>query len=64
MLPERDFTDPVPEGSTKGARLDKEKFRDMLRRYYSKRGWTGDGRPTKKKLVELGLEQVANALYG
>lgn len=64
MLPERDFTDPVPEGSTKGARLDKEKFRDMLRRYYSKRGWTPDGRPTKEKLVELGLEEAANALYG
>jgi aldehyde:ferredoxin oxidoreductase len=39
MLPERDFTDPVPDRSTKGAKLDKKKFRDMLQRYCRKRGW-------------------------
>jgi aldehyde:ferredoxin oxidoreductase len=64
MLPERDFTDAVPEGSTKGAKLDKDKFRGMLRRYYEKRGWTPDGKPSKEKLVELGLSDAAKALYG
>jgi len=64
MLPERDFADAVPEGSTKGARLDKNSFRDMLERYYSKRGWTSDGMPSKAKLMELGLEEASSALYG
>jgi aldehyde:ferredoxin oxidoreductase len=35
-----------------------------LRRYYEKRGWTPDGKPSKEKLVELGLSDAAEALYG
>lgn len=64
MLPLRDFEDPVPEGSTKGTRLSKERFIEMLRTYYRKRGWDERGRPTKEKLIELGLEEAARKLYG
>ncbi|MCX8193343.1 MAG: aldehyde ferredoxin oxidoreductase family protein [Nitrososphaeria archaeon] len=64
MLPIRDFEDPVPEGSTKGAKLSRERFIEMLRSYYKKRGWDENGRPTKEKLVELGLLEAVKKLYG
>ncbi|MCS7136557.1 MAG: aldehyde ferredoxin oxidoreductase family protein [Nitrososphaerota archaeon] len=64
LLPERDFSDPVPEGRTKGAKLDKDKFIEMLKTYYAIRGWDEFGRPTYEKLMELGLEEVARRLYG
>jgi len=64
MLPARDFEDPVPEGSTKGVKLSREKFTEMLKTYYRKRGWDERGWPTKEKLIELGLEEAARKLYG
>ncbi len=36
----------------------------MLNEYYKLRGWDPDGKPTREKLVELGLEDVARVLYG
>ena len=63
-LPARDFEDPIPEGSTRGIRLDPEKFRELLRTYYRLRGWDEDGRPTREKLEALGLGEVAERLYG
>lgn len=63
MLPERVFEDPVPEGSTKGVRLSREKFTEMLRTYYKKRGWDENGRPTREKLIELGLDEAVSRLY-
>jgi len=62
-LPARVFEDPIPEGSTKGITLSREKFVDLLKTYYSLRGWDENGRPTREKLVELGLEEAANKLY-
>ncbi|MEM2017422.1 MAG: aldehyde ferredoxin oxidoreductase C-terminal domain-containing protein, partial [Nitrososphaerota archaeon] len=64
MLPARDFEDPVPEGSTKGAKLSREEFTKMLKTYYRKRGWDDRGWPAKEKLIELGLEEAAKRLYG
>lgn len=64
MLPERDFSDPVPDGYTRGAKLDKDKFVGMLKTYYAVRGWDEFGRPTSEKLMKLGLEDVARKLYG
>ena len=64
MPPERDFVDPVPNGKTKGMKLDKEKFTSMLQTYYSRRGWDKEGRPTREKLNELGLTQAAARIYG
>ncbi|MCD6420836.1 MAG: aldehyde ferredoxin oxidoreductase family protein [Thaumarchaeota archaeon] len=63
-LPARDFEDPIPEGNTRGIKLDPEKFRELLRTYYRLRGWNEDGRPTREKLEALGLGEVAERLYG
>jgi aldehyde:ferredoxin oxidoreductase len=52
---------PLDEGSTAGVEPDMEK---MLREYYRFRGWDWDtGRPTKAKLLELGLHQAAAEMY-
>ncbi len=64
MLPERVFSDGVPKGKTKGAKLDRTRFKEMLQIYYRKRGWDSDGRPKREKLFELGLEEAARSLYG
>jgi len=63
-LPARDFEDPVPEGETKGLKIDREKFMNLLRSYYRLRGWDERGWPTREKLLELGLEEAAEKLYG
>ena len=63
-LPARDFEDPIPEGNTSGVKLDPEKFRELLRMYYELRGWDRSGKPTREKLIALGLEDVARKLYG
>jgi aldehyde:ferredoxin oxidoreductase len=34
----------------------------MLDEYYEARGWGADGLQTRKKLLELGLEEVAREL--
>ncbi|MHB9099692.1 MAG: aldehyde ferredoxin oxidoreductase family protein [Syntrophales bacterium] len=51
-LPPRMLKDPMPAGPCKGevSKLDK-----MLPEYYSLRGWSKDGVPTKEKLAELGI---------
>lgn len=59
-LPERFLKEPMPEGPAKGhvTRLE-----SMLDEYYEKRGWSEDtGFPTKVKLTELGLKEVAEEL--
>ena len=44
-----------------GSRTEMEK---MLKSYYQFRGWDWKtGRPTKEKLLELGLNQVAAEMY-
>ncbi|MCX8204720.1 MAG: aldehyde ferredoxin oxidoreductase family protein [Candidatus Nezhaarchaeota archaeon] len=64
-LPERFFEDPIPEGPLKGAKLDRDKFQQMICKYYDVRGWDPEtGWPTLSKLRELGLSDVAEALYG
>jgi aldehyde:ferredoxin oxidoreductase len=51
----------LDEGSTAGVEPDLEK---MLQGYYQFRGWDWEtGRPTKAKLLELGLNQVAGEMY-
>ncbi len=54
-IPKRFLEDPMPEGPKKGEvlRLD-----EMLGEYYDLRGWV-EGKPTKAKLKELGLDQAA-----
>ncbi len=51
-----------PEKSD-GSTLDREAFVSILELYYRERGWNVDtGRPTRQKLAELGLEEVADVL--
>jgi aldehyde:ferredoxin oxidoreductase len=53
---------PVPNGPSKGEKIDPEKWEEMLDEYYKLRGWNQNGTPTKEKLQELGLEDVASSL--
>ncbi len=53
--------DALDEGTTAGVAPDMEV---MLREYYQYRGWDwATGKPTREKLVELGLNQVAEDFY-
>jgi len=59
-LPEICLT-PLDEGDTSGIQPDLE---TMLREYYAYRGWDWEtGKPTREKLMELGLDKVAGDLY-
>ena len=54
--------DPVPNGPHKGEKLDPKRWEEMLGDYYELRGWNQNGIPTKEKLNELGLGDVALSL--
>jgi len=58
-LPPRVLEDPIPTGPTKGAYIKPEELRMMIDDYYQARGWTADGLIPRSKLIELGLEDVA-----
>jgi aldehyde:ferredoxin oxidoreductase len=59
-LPDKFFEEPLKKGKYEGAVLDREKFEGMKDEYYDHRGWDkATGIPTREKLVELGLEDVA-----
>lgn len=60
--PARWFEEPLTKGPMKGAKLDRAKYDVMLSKYYRKRGWDGQGTPTKTTLKKLGLEDVAKQL--
>lgn len=57
--PPRIMEDPIPSGFAKGSLVTKEEFELMLNAYYETRGWNNNGIPAKRKLLELGLEDVA-----
>ncbi len=58
-LPERWLQDPLPEGASKGAYVKADDLNMMIDAYYQARGWTPEGLIPKAKLIELGLEDVA-----
>jgi len=61
--PERFYEEPIQEGPTKGAKLPREEMHQLLGEYYEKMGWDKEtGLPTRNKLLELGLEDVADEL--
>jgi aldehyde:ferredoxin oxidoreductase len=37
-------------------------WNEVLKEYYSIRGWSSDGIPTRAKIVDLGLEDIAKKL--
>ena len=53
--------EPLPEGPCKGQVV---KLEEMLTEYYKLCGWDAEGKPTKEKLTELGLDFVVKKLYG
>ena len=59
-LPDRMLKEPLPDGPAKGQVVDID---SMVKEYYELRGWDRDsGFPTKSKLLELGLEDIAEDL--
>lgn len=52
-LPERLLIKPLTEGATKGRVWQRE---PLLDEYYAARGWDIEGRPTSRKIAELGLD--------
>jgi len=62
-VPSRCFDEPVPSGPTEGRRLTRQHFEHMLERFYEVSGWNRlTGFPTRKKLEELDLRDVAEEL--
>jgi aldehyde:ferredoxin oxidoreductase len=62
-FPERLMTEPLTSGASKGQLISKEDLRVMLDEYYTVRGWdVHTGIPSRGKLVELGLDYVADRL--
>ena len=62
-FPDRLMTEPLQSGASKGQLISKEDLNAMLDEYYTLRGWDlNTGIPTRKKLIELSLDYVADQL--
>jgi aldehyde:ferredoxin oxidoreductase len=62
-VPDRILKEPLTTGPAKGTGASPKILNKMLDEYYELRGWDKEtGIPTKAKLVELGLEDVARDL--
>lgn len=56
VLPDRVY-EPIPDGPSQGAHVDRALFPQMLDQYYGVMGWDREtGNPSPGKLMELGLE--------
>jgi len=53
---------PVEQGRFEGAVLDREEYTHELENLYRLRGWDAEGRPTRARLENLGLGDVAARL--
>lgn len=64
-LPEMYFKEPLNSGPLKGHIIEKEKFKEMLEDYYRHQGLDiTTGIPTRGRLEELDLKDVADELEG
>ena len=61
-LPAKVFQ-PLVGGPTEGQVVTHEEFERARAQYYAMAGWDEEGRPTRGKLEELGLDWVADMLY-
>ena len=62
--PRRFYAESLPEGPAKGSLLSKDTMDRVLEEYYELRGWDKrSGDPTKEKLFEIGLKEIAGDLY-
>ncbi len=58
----RSLLQPLPNGGAAGYVIP---FEEMLEAYYDARRWDkATGRPSKEKLIDLGLEDIARDLWG
>lgn len=55
ILPDRFFKEESLSGFMRGKVLDRKFFRSLVQEYYSLRGWTAEGEPTRETLHEYGL---------
>jgi len=55
LLPKRFSSQPMPDGATQGQIVE---LQTMLDEYYKLMGWDRKGRPTKRKIKELGLFSI------
>lgn len=60
VLPDYFFDNPSP--STKAPPVDRDKFDGLMGIYYKLKGWDQDGLPTRLKLEEMDLKDVADEL--
>jgi aldehyde:ferredoxin oxidoreductase len=59
----RDLAEPIPSGTLKGWRIDRERYDAMLDEYYDLHGWDREtSYPQRKTLIDLGLSNVADDL--
>ena len=58
-LPDRVFDDPVPAGPAEGSYIKRDELKMEIEDYYQARGWTVEGLIPKSKLLELGLDDIA-----
>lgn len=64
-LPWKAMNLPIPDdGPVKGAVVTQEELDLLLDDYYSSRGWTLEGVPTKEKLQQLGLDEFSGIVEG
>jgi aldehyde:ferredoxin oxidoreductase len=61
-LPRRLMEEAPTKGPSKGRLISPKDLDKMVSEYYALRGWSKDGVPTKAKLAELGLEEVAKKI--
>jgi aldehyde:ferredoxin oxidoreductase len=61
-LPERMEKEPLPSGKTKGKAVSRADFDTMLSEYYKLWSWDDQGRPTRKGLEDVGLQDIAKKL--
>ena len=52
-LPRRFFDEPMQQGITAGHQIDREKFADLLIRYYRLRGWDNEGNLSNERTTEI-----------
>lgn len=62
ILPPRMMNEPIREGGSRGSVITREELDRMLDDYYDARGWDKNGIPTRARLEELGLEDIAEDL--
>lgn len=61
-LPPRLLNEPVREGGSKESVITSEELNRMLDEYYEARGWDRNGTPTRARLEELELNDIADDL--